>query len=444
MMARRKTASSATSGASAGLLALVVLVGFVLVVMRNTSEPAPLAVELPTQALPTVNPNPISALFREGFGENSTALPTVAIPNVQPTIAQIILPLDLTPTLVSAADLDTVSVVVPNLASTPTLPPATLSRLSAASATADGAATPLSVTRAVGEWQPPPLIPPLSRDPLGRDHYWFLRPIDSNARNWVLSIYPYGSDGNDRTNILRVHHGIDMPNPVGELVRAAGSGVVIWAADGRQENVDIFQNSPSYGNVILIEHDFGYQGRPLWTLYAHLSAALVERGQVVAAGEPIGLVGNTGRVTGPHVHFEVRMGENRYASTYNPVLWMVPYVGHGVIAGRVVDVNGRFIDDVDITIRNWATGLVETTTSSYVFLQSGSDVNPDPIWRENFAVADVPVGRYEVIATIDGQRLVSQVVVVEGTTTFVELKPSLPEPGLPSDNNPSQDSFGGG
>jgi murein DD-endopeptidase MepM/ murein hydrolase activator NlpD len=444
MMARRKPTSSAPSSAAVGCLVLIVLVGFALVVMRNTSEPAPLVVELPTQALPTSNPNPISALFREGFGENSTALPTVAIPNVQPTIAQIVLPVDLTPTLISAAELDAGSVVVPDLASTPTLPAATLTR-PPANATGDGpSAVPLSVTRAVSEWQPPPLIPPLSRDPLGRDHYWFLRPIDSNARNWVLSIYPYGSDGNDRTNILRVHHGVDMPNPVGELVRAAGSGVVIWAADGRQENVDIFQNSPSYGNVILIEHDFGYQGRPLWTLYAHLSAALVERGQVVAAGEPIGLVGNTGRVTGPHVHFEVRMGENRYASTYNPVLWMVPYVGHGVIAGRVVDARGRFMDDVDITIRNWATGLVETTTSSYVFLQSGSDVNADPTWRENFAVPDIPVGRYDVIATIDGQRLVSQVVVVEGTTSFVELKPSLPETELPNDGDSSDDSSSGG
>jgi len=443
-MARRTPKRSSSGGAFTGLLVLVVLLGFGLVVMRNTSEPAPLVAELPTQAAPTSKPNPVGELFREGFGDNSTALPTVAIPSAQPTIAQIILPAGLMPTLISAAELDDAAVRVPDLASSPTLPPATVTN-PPAQADASVEATPLAVTRAASEWQPPPLIPPLSRDPLGRDHYWFLRPIDSNARNWVLAVYPYGSDGNDRTNVLRVHHGVDMPNPVGELVRAAGSGVVIWAADGRQENVDIFQNSPSYGNVILIEHDFGYQGQPIWTLYAHLSAALVQRGQVVAAGDPIGLVGNTGRVTGPHVHFEVRMGENRYASTYNPILWMVPYVGHGVIAGRVLNGQGDFIDDVDITIRNWATGLVETTTSSYVFLDSGSDPNEDPIWQENFAVPDVPVGRYEVVATIEGQRLVSQVVVVEGTTSFVELKPDpFDEPELPEDGVPLDESSSGG
>lgn len=127
-MKRRKSISSGPNSASVGGLVLIVLVGFVLVVMRNTSEPAPLVVELPTQALPTSNPNPISALFREGFGDNSTALPTVAIPSVQPTTAQITLPVDLTPTLISAAELDAGALIVPDLASTPTLPPATLAR----------------------------------------------------------------------------------------------------------------------------------------------------------------------------------------------------------------------------------------------------------------------------------------------------------------------------
>ena len=57
-----------------------------------------------------------------------------------------------------------------------------------------------------------------------------------------------------------------MPNPIGEPVRAAGSGRVIWAADGREEEAGIFQNSPAYGNVVMIEHDFGYRGQPLYTL----------------------------------------------------------------------------------------------------------------------------------------------------------------------------------
>ena len=162
---------------------------------------------------------------------------------------------------------------------------------------------------------------------------------------------------------------------------------------------------------------------------AHLSAAVVAEGQYVDSGEVIGLIGDSGRVSGPHVHFEVRIGENRYRATYNPILWMVPYVGHGVIAGRVADENGNLLQDIDITIRNRATGLVQDTATSYVTLDTGSDVNADPSWQENFAVADVPVGRYDVIVTINGQRVIRQVEVIEGTTSFVELAPIDPGNG---------------
>jgi len=65
-------------------------------------------------------------------------------------------------------------------------------------------------------------------------------------------------------------------------------------------------------------------------------------------------------------------------------------------------------------------------------------VNADPIWRENFAIADVPVGRYDVIATINGERVVQQVSVIEGTTGFVELKPSEPATIVPVTLTPEE------
>jgi hypothetical protein len=262
------------------------------------------------------------------------------------------------------------------------------------------------------------LIPPISKDPLGRDHYWFQRPVDSNATNFALLSYPYGSQGPQDDSPWRIHHGIDMPNPIGQTVRAAGSGVVIWAANGA------FQESPSYGNVVLIQHDFGYRGQSLYTLYAHLSAALVTIGQTVNAGDAIGLVGDTGRVSGPHVHFEVRLGKNTYGSSVNPLLWMVPYVGRGVIAGRVSDMRGRLIQNQTVTVRDWKKGLVMDSTTTYILLNNASDVNADPLWKENFIVSDVPVGRYEVIADVDGRRVAKLVDVTEGTTSFVELTPT--------------------
>jgi hypothetical protein len=184
----------------------------------------------------------------------------------------------------------------------------------------------------------------------------------------------------------------------------------------------------------MIEHDFGYEGRYLYTLYAHLSAVLVVNGQHVDARDAVGLVGNTGRVSGPHVHFEVRVGESNstdpatYGDTFNPVLWMAPYVGTGVIAGRVTDGGGRAVMDANITVRNWATGLNVDTTSTYILQNTTIDVNADPIWNENFAVGDLPAGRYTVIANIGGESVTRVVNVVEGTTTFVEIAPGQPTP----------------
>jgi hypothetical protein len=230
-----------------------------------------------------------------------------------------------------------------------------------------------------------------------------------------------------------VHHGIDMPNPIGQTVRAAGSGTVIWAADGLRTEGEIFQQSPSYGNVIVIQHDFGYRGQPLYTLYAHLSAVLVTAGTRVNMGDPIGLVGNTGRVSGPHVHFEVRMGKNAYGETFNPLLWMVSYVGSGVVAGRVTNERGDLLQDQTVTIIDRRTGLVTQSTTSYIYLDNGSDVQADPLWQENFVMGDIPVGRYEVLTNIDGQRVSKIVDISEGMTSFAELTPLTPATAQPTD-----------
>lgn len=406
-------------GLPALLLILVALIGFGYVLWQN-AQPAPaLRVILPTQGQPTEEISSWQSVLSEGFGADSTPLPTVAIPTapfIPPTLP-VVNPANLQP--IDAANVNSgPTTVAQAVGVTPTPPPPTIAPLITAQPL-----TAVFVTRAPQNWQPPPLIPPLSRDPLGRDHYWFVRPVDSNANNQGLFYYPYGSDGPEDN--LRIHAGLDMPNPIGETVRAAGSGVVTWAGDN-------FQETFSYGNVVRLEHDFGYDGQPLYTIYAHLSAVLVAPGQVVRAGDPIGLVGNTGRVSGPHVHFEVRMGEDFYGSTYNPLLWMVPYVGTGTIAGRVVDRSGALVMDADVTIREFARGLVTDTTTTYIFQGTQIDVNNDPAWQENFVVGDVPVGRYDVIAVIGGERVTARVNVIEGTTAFVELRPGgTSTPGSP-------------
>jgi len=90
----------------------------------------------------------------------------------------------------------------------------------------------------------------------------------------------------------RMHAGIDIAGAPGRTVRAAGQGMVSFA--GR---------NAGYGLMVEILHPDGYRTR-----YAHLSQIWVRRGDLVETGEPVGPVGNTGRSTGPHLHFELRKG----------------------------------------------------------------------------------------------------------------------------------------
>jgi murein DD-endopeptidase MepM/ murein hydrolase activator NlpD len=88
------------------------------------------------------------------------------------------------------------------------------------------------------------------------------------------------------------HKGIDYAAPIGTRVRAVGDGVVEWAGP-----------KGGYGNVVIIRHRGQYS-----TVYAHLSRIAVKRGQRVAQDDTIGAVGQTGWATGPHLHYEFRIG----------------------------------------------------------------------------------------------------------------------------------------
>lgn len=90
----------------------------------------------------------------------------------------------------------------------------------------------------------------------------------------------------------RAHKGLDIKVYIGDTIRAAWSGKVrIVKYEGA-----------GYGKYVVIRHNNGLE-----TIYGHMSAWLVEENQVVKAGQPIGLGGNTGRSTGSHLHFETRL-----------------------------------------------------------------------------------------------------------------------------------------
>jgi murein DD-endopeptidase MepM/ murein hydrolase activator NlpD len=93
-------------------------------------------------------------------------------------------------------------------------------------------------------------------------------------------------------HITRPHKGIDIAAPVGEPILAPAKGVIRFA--GNRAN--------GYGNMVEIDHGFGYVTR-----FAHASRLLVHDGQVVKRGQVIALVGATGMVSGPHLHYEVEV-----------------------------------------------------------------------------------------------------------------------------------------
>ena len=106
----------------------------------------------------------------------------------------------------------------------------------------------------------------------------------------------YGGRIHPTTGKYKFHGGLDIPGSYGSAIVAANSGKVIWAGN----------RGDSYGNYVIIDHGGGVS-----TLYGHSSMVVVRTGQRVSRGQRIANVGSTGRSTGPHCHFEVRINGSR-------------------------------------------------------------------------------------------------------------------------------------
>lgn len=117
---------------------------------------------------------------------------------------------------------------------------------------------------------------------------------------WISSHFGYRSD--PFTGRGAFHAGVDFAGPKGAKVIATGPGVVSFSG---------YKNG--YGNVVEITHPTGYLTR-----YGHNARNLVREGQTVQKGDPIAIIGSTGRSTGTHVHFEVE----RDGNTLNPMRYL--------------------------------------------------------------------------------------------------------------------------
>jgi len=118
---------------------------------------------------------------------------------------------------------------------------------------------------------------------------WASTPSIWPVRGWVTS--PFGTRTDPLTGRKTTHTGMDISGPHGKDIVSTADGTVVFAAvEG------------SYGKVVVVDHGYGMKTR-----YAHLASITVSAGDAVKRGQVIGKLGNTGRSTGPHLHYEVRM-----------------------------------------------------------------------------------------------------------------------------------------
>jgi murein DD-endopeptidase MepM/ murein hydrolase activator NlpD len=129
----------------------------------------------------------------------------------------------------------------------------------------------------------------------GRSRNLFAR-ADSNVlpAGWPISgrlVDGFGHRSDPFSGEGAMHTGIDISAPMGTSVKATADGIVMYA-----------NWNTGYGRCVIVDHGNGYQ-----TLYGHLSQIGVIEGEEIRQGEIVGRVGNSGRSTGPHLHYEVRV-----------------------------------------------------------------------------------------------------------------------------------------
>jgi len=246
------------------------------------------------------------------------------------------------------------------------------------------------------------------------------RPIGLTDRHWIDVGYPYGSTAGNK---YAPHHGVEFYNPAGTLVLAAADGLVIVAGTDYDESYS--DALAFYGNLVIIEHDIEGFGVPIYTLYGHLLDISVSVGDSVSAGDQVGTVGMTGWAIGPHLHFEVRLGENSYFKTDNPALWLSQRISQdgqafGSLTGLVIRQSGVVEIAKSLTLE--ALDKNGEVNGKKYFFRTYEDpqLYVNALLHENFVHADLPAGDYRL--TVVAGKLFERVVSIEpGKITYVFL-----------------------
>ena len=362
------------------IMKMVLLFALLLSACRASQESTP-TLPISTKQPPTIPPSPTASI---------TASPT-------PKLTSVLVEALFTPTL------------TPTPKNTPT-PTPTLPSLEFS------IPSPTATTTTEAPWRPSAY--PVPWAPTSHDHHYFSRPIAAEDVKLPFTNYRYA-------NVFfgdHVHTGVDIPADMGKPVLATGDGKVVWAGYGLYRGGTRLDDP--YGISVVIKHSFGYQGQPLFTVYAHLDETSVQAGDIVATGDELGLIGNTGDSTGPHLHFEVRVGENDFYSTRNPTLWLAHPQGWGVLVGRIESSYGRLLENQSIYLHS-RLDVENEDEEDEVWIANSytmNGINSDPYYQENFVLGDLPVGHYRVNIPYVWTEFTKVIEIHPGEITYITFQ----------------------
>ncbi len=223
------------------------------------------------------------------------------------------------------------------------------------------------------------------------------------------------------------HRGIDILMRW-DTVKSASAGMVHFVGYNPNDTIGGYEPDGA-GNYITIKSQ--WQGRWIYIYYMHLQKPLVNVNDLILTGQPIAISGNTGRSTGPHLHFEIRLDYPQSTSrrTKNPELWCA-ISGMGAIYGRVPGA----ANSTRVDIFPDPKPRPPYTTFSYALTYNFNDpyIGSDETYNENYAIGDVKPGTY-TIRSLSGAYL-RTVTVGAGQVVNADASVGVyPDIELPSD-----------
>jgi murein DD-endopeptidase MepM/ murein hydrolase activator NlpD len=260
------------------------------------------------------------------------------------------------------------------------------------------------------------------------------RPVPDNIQ--TNGSYLYGEPRLNNPGLA--HTAIDISISY-DTVRSASDGTV-WFVGYDPGNPTGGYEPTGCGNYLFVQSPSG--SVYLYLLYCHLSVPLVTNGQTVVRGTPIAVSGNTGNSTGPHLHFELRLGTPSSAGSKtrrNPELW-VAISGMGAIYGRVP--NAPNSTRVDISPDPKPRPPYSTFSYALTYNFGDPAIGSDDVYGENYAIGDVKPGTYTITALGGGyQRVVrvgaGEVVNADAGVSFVAEAATVPEDIFLAQNFPN-------